>query len=291
MTLTHRQGSLLVLAAGVIFSFNAIIFRMTDDISAWQYLTVRGLGAAFATTVVFGFQNRRRHLAVLRTVRVPHVVAGVILGLMMSSFIVALTMTTAAFILFVQSASPVVAALCSWFLLGERMTRAAKLASVVVVAGVVVMVGGNVGNANPKAILVSLVIPFGLGLYTTLLRGAGSIDPSFPVIVAGVTTAAIGTSAALAGGGFTASARDLALGFVAGAALLGVALPFFNLAQPAVPSPEATLLLMSEVVLAPIWVWIWPGETPSVATLVGGAIILAAVIWLTLQPAPIRQPN
>ena len=47
-----------------------------------------------------------------------------------------------------------------------------------------------------------------------------------------------------------------------------------------VPTAQISLLLMTEVVLSPVWVWIWPGEVPATATLVGGAIILASVIWL-----------
>ena len=64
--------------------------------------------------------------------------------------------------------------------------------------------------------------------------------------------------------------------------LLGVGLPMFNLGHLSVPSAQVSLLLMTEVVLAPLWVWIWPGETPSAGTLVGGSIILAAVVALAM---------
>ncbi|MEO0494562.1 MAG: hypothetical protein AAF081_14225, partial [Actinomycetota bacterium] len=51
----------------------------------------------------------------------------------------------------------------------------------------------------------------------------------------------------------------------------------------AVPAPDATLLLMSEIVLGPVWVWWAYEERPTDATLVGGVIILAAVVWLTVR--------
>ncbi len=50
---------------------------------------------------------------------------------------------------------------------------------------------------------------------------------------------------------------------------------------------------MTELVLAPLWVWIWPGETPSASTLVGGAIVIGAVVFqiLAAEKVPVRQPT
>ena len=56
-----------------------------------------------------------------------------------------------------------------------------------------------------------------------------------------------------------------------------------------VAAARVPLLLMTEVVLAPLWVWIWPGETPSAATLVGGAVIIGAVSWLVLRTRTIAD--
>ncbi len=69
---------------------------------------------------------------------------------------------------------------------------------------------------------------------------------------------------------------------VSGGFALGLGLPMFNLGHRSVAAAKVPLLLMTEVVLAPLWVWIWPGEVPSVATLLGGAVILGAVVWLML---------
>jgi drug/metabolite transporter (DMT)-like permease len=75
------------------------------------------------------------------------------------------------------------------------------------------------------------------------------------------------------------SLRDVTLGAIAGFVLIGFGLPLFNLGHRSVPTAQISLLAMTEVVLSPVWVWIWPGETPSGATLVGGTIVIAAVIW------------
>lgn len=283
MTLTRRSGALLVLAAGTVFSFGALFFRATDDIGAWQYLTFRGLGAVLVVGPLVWWQNRRDLGAVRRRLPWQHAVAGVILGGMMISFIVSLTHTDAAFVLLFQAAAPITAAIFSWLLLHERLEKEAAIAAVAAIVGVVIMVSSGLDSGIGWAILIVTVIPVGLGVYSTLIRAGATGDPLVPVLIAGVTCAIAGAIVSLAGDGLSVSGRDLVIGVLAGALLIGVPLPFFNWAQRAVPSPDATLLLMSEIVLGPIWVWLAYDETPANATLVGGMVILVAVVWLTLQ--------
>lgn len=58
---------------------------------------------------------------------------------------------------------------------------------------------------------------------------------------------------------------------------LGLALVLFTMGSRTVPAADMTLLAMTEVVLAPFWVWLVFGETAGVFTLIGGALLLAAV--------------
>jgi drug/metabolite transporter (DMT)-like permease len=77
---------------------------------------------------------------------------------------------------------------------------------------------------------------------------------------------------------------------ISGGFALGLGLPMYNLGHRSVAAARIPLLLMTEIVLAPLWVWIWPGETPSGATLVGGAVILSGVVWLVLRTRPSAPP-
>lgn len=283
MTLTRRSGALAVLGAGVVFSFGALFFRATDDIDAWQYLTFRGLGAALVVGPVVWWQNRGDLGAVRRRLPWQHAIAGLILGAMMVSFIVSLTHTDAAFVLLFQAAAPITAAMFSWLLLRERLEKEAAIAAAAAIVGVVIMVSSGLDSGIGWAILIVSVIPVGLGIYSTLIRAGAEGDPLVPVLIAGVTCAFAGGVVSLAADGLGVSAKDLVIGLLAGALLIGLPLPLFNWAQRAVPAPDATLLLMSEIVLGPVWVWLAYDETPTSATLVGGAVILAAVVWLTLQ--------
>ena len=91
--------------------------------------------------------------------------------------------------------------------------------------------------------------------------------------------------------GIGISVRDLTMAAISGGFALGVGLPLFNLGHRSVVAARIPLLLMTEVVLAPLWVWIWPGETPGVTTLIGGAVIMSAVAWLMLRARASELPR
>ena len=84
---------------------------------------------------------------------------------------------------------------------------------------------------------------------------------------------------------FVAALRTRRRDLVRLSVVLGLGIPVRNYAHRFVPVAEANLLLVTEVVLAPLWLWFWPGERPGATTLVGGGIALAAVTWLTVVTA------
>jgi drug/metabolite transporter (DMT)-like permease len=284
--LTHLQGSLLVLLSGVLFSFGGLFFRSTSTATAWEYLIFRGLGMLSITTVIFFVQNRHRLRVVRSRFQPVHVFIGILLAGMNILFIVALEFASVAFVLFLQPAAPIAAAYFSWVLAREPMSRAAMVAAAIAIVGVTVMVSGSLLDDFSLAGLIALGIPLMLGYYTTVVRSSTHIDPSVPLITAGATLLVVCSSVALLAGGIDISSRDAAVSFVAGSLLLGAPLAVFNTAQRVVPPTETTLLLLIEVILAPVWVWVFVAEEPEALTLVGGSIILAAVIWLTSQRSP-----
>ncbi len=286
--LTHLQGALIVFGAGLFFSFGGLAFRSVEDVGPWEYLVFRGLGMFGAASVVLGVRYRHRYDDLFSNIEPSHVIAGLVLGGMNTLFIVSLSVATVAFVLILQTLAPLAAAYFSWLIMGERPSGSVLIATGISILGVVVMVSGSISeDLSPYGLLAAL-IPIGFGYYTTLIRSARRIDPSVPLIVAGVTLLLVGVSVVLGGGGFEATAQEAAVGLFAGSFLLAVPLAVFNVAQRVVPAPEAAILIMSEIILAPLWVWMFVGEEASASTLVGGAIILVAVVWVTVNRRPRR---
>lgn len=276
--LSHRVGARLLAISGVLLSFTAIVFRALDDAGDWQFLTVRGTGAATAMAVVVLIRRRRHHVS-LRAVDGRVGVAIVLLAAMNVCYITALARTTTATVTFLIAAGPIAAAGFGRLVLGERLTRTTVVAMATAGAGIAVMAAGGVDTDNRTGFLLAAILPVMLGAYTTLLRGAGNIDPVVPAFWSSSLLAAVAGTVATTEGGLAMSLRDLALGALAGVVLMGVALPLFNFAHRAVPAAQVPLLMMTELVLAPVWVWIWPGERPAVTTIIGGLVVIGAVIW------------
>ena len=287
--LSQLQGSLLVLATAVVFSFGGLAFReASTTASAWEYVTFRGLGSLSVALIVLTAQNRGRPDLVLRRAQPTHLVAGLLLGLISCIFVVALELASVAFVLFLQTLAPITAAYFTWVIMSERPSSKVMIATAVSILGVVVMVGGTLTEDVSTGGLIALIIPFTFGLYATLIRSADKIDPTVPIVVSGSTMLIGGFVVSMLLGGISISAADAAVGFLAGSVLLGIPLVFFNTAQRVVPSAETSLLLLVEVVLAPVWVWLFISERPATTTLIGGSIILGAVVWLTVVRIPRR---
>lgn len=277
--LTERQGAVLVATAGVVFSFTAIAYRAVDTASDWQFLAWRGASTTAAMLALTLLRRRSRPVKFGQTNR-RVLGAGLILAIISMLYILALSRTTAAITLFLLAAAPIFAAVVGWLVLHERVERPTVIAIGFTVIGIAVMVGSGLDAGSGVGVLFAAMIPILVGSYNVALRSAGEVDPVIPALIAGALLAVGSGLMAVLDGGLAVSWNDGLLACVTGGFALGVGLPMFNLGHRSVAAARVSLLLMTEVVLAPIWVWIWPGERPRASTLIGGAIVLTTVIWL-----------
>ena len=280
--LTEREGAVLLALAGTVFSFTAVAYRAVDTANDWQFLAYRGGSTALAMLALVALRHRSRPVDFGATTW-KAIVAGFLLAITSMLYILALSRISAATTLLLLAAAPVYAAVFGWLLLRERVHSATFIAIGVTMVGVAIMVGTGLDAGSGVGLVFAMLIPILVGLYNVVLRSAPGTDPVVPALLAGVFLALGATAAALANGGLAVSWRDAALACVSGGVALGIGLPLFNLGHRSVPAARVSLLLMTEIVLAPLWVWIWPGETPRVGTLIGGAIVLAAVVWLVTK--------
>lgn len=282
--LSERQGAALVAAAGVVFSITAIVLRAVDDASDWQVLAYRGASTALAMVLLVWLRRRGRPVR-LRDTTWRTILAGAVLAATSMLYVLALSRTSAATTLFLLAAAPIYAAIIGWLVLGEAVPRTTRIAIAITGVGIVVMVGSGLDTGSGLGVLLAAIIPITIGLYNVIMRADGGADPVVPALVAGVALALVTGTIALVVDGLAVSFRDGFLACLTGGVALGIGLPLFNLGHKSVAAAKVSLLLMTEVVLAPLWVWIWPGETPALGTLIGGAIVLATVAWLVTRAA------
>ncbi len=282
--LSRFQGSIVVLICGLSFSFGPLTFRAVDEADAWQYLFWRCSATAVLSIIIICLAGHNPFRSVIEAGR-NQIIAGLFTAAMFTLFIVSLSRATAAFVLLMQCTSPFYAAIFSRILLKEPVERKTLIAMTISILGVIVMVGGNLGSGDAIGTILAIILPMFLGGYTVLVRSSPIRDPGVPVIIGGITGAIVAAAISLPGPGLSVPLNDVMMAFIGGGVLIGLFAPLWNYAHRFVPAADVSLLLISEVIAAPIWLWIWMNEEPASTTLIGGGICLLSVTWLTRQVA------
>ena len=157
------------------------------------------------------------------------------------------------------------------------------------------MVAGSLVIGTIAGNLLALVASLSFAVFNVLLRRGRDNDMLPCVVIAGVIAALIALPVVVASrpdafGALALSARDLGLCLIMGGVQVGLGLTVFTLGARYVSAVELALLAMTELLLAPLWVWIGVGEVPSGYTLAGGAVVMAAIAFQALSGARRRRP-
>jgi drug/metabolite transporter, DME family len=275
---SYRRGVLLVLAAGVCWSIMGVGIRLIENANVWQILFYRSLTLVPFLACVIGLRSHGRLTDAVRNVGVPGIVAGAALVLAFSGGVYSIQATTVANAMFLFATAPFMAAVLGLVILGEAVRRATWLAAVVALFGVAVMVGGGFSAGRGIGNLAALASALGFSIFTIALRWKKT-DDMMPAVLIGATFAIIvsGLICVAQDLTFALSWRDIGISFGLGIFQVGAGLVLFTAGSKSVPAGELALLSLGEVILGPLWVWLFLYETVSIHTLVGGAILLLAL--------------
>ena len=284
---SYARGILLVMVAGGFWSLGGILVRLIEAVGPWQILLVRSASLSIALFMVLLVRHRGALLGELRGIGLDGVVGALCLGVAFTGFIFSLIHTSVANAVFMLSASPFVAAPLAWMLLGEPVRRGTWIAMSLALVGVAVMVAGGIGAGALFGNLAALAAVLGFAGFAVTLRRKRLTDSLTLACLAGIFTA---VAAAALVDDFAYSTYDFAVCAVMGVIQIGAGMVLFTLGSRHVPAVELTLVSLTEVVLAPIWVWLWIAETPRPWTLIGGAVVIAALIGHALSGMRRKPP-
>lgn len=284
---SYARGILLVMVAGGFWSLGGILVRLIEAAGPWQILLVRSASLSIALFMVLLVRHRGALLGELRGIGLDGVVGALCLGVAFTGFIFSLIHTSVANAVFMLSASPFFTAPLAWMLLGEPVRRGTWIAMSFALAGVAVMVVGGIGAGALFGNLAALAAVLGFSGFAVTLRRKRRTDSLTLAFLAGIFTAVV--AAALVDD-FAYSPYDFGVCAVMGVIQIGAGMVLFTLGSRHVPAVELTLLSLTEVVLGPIWVWLWIAETPRPWTLIGGAVVIAALIGHALSGMRRKPP-
>jgi drug/metabolite transporter (DMT)-like permease len=272
---SRSYGATLVAAAAVLWSTGGLFVRALD-LDVWTVLAWRALFSALSLAVVIVVRNRSRTVSQLRRLGWPGLIAIPISFVSITSFVTSVELTTVANVMIVYATVPFLAAGVSYLWIRERPNRRVLIASAIAFVGIALMAGAAPRLQDVAGNAVAFLMTFTFAVQLVMARRYPEL-PMAPVNCGGAALCAL-VFFPIASSTIP-SAHELFILLLFGVATTGGAYVLFLIGGRYIPSGEAGLIGMLDVVLSPLWVWWLFDERPGSAALIGGIIVLAAVVW------------
>lgn len=270
----HVVGVSLLIGAAIAWSTAGVFVRIVQ-LDSWTILFWRGLFATGALSAMLLVVHGRRMIGALRLTGAGGLMVAGCDVLVSVTFILALNMTSVADVAVIYATAPIITAGLAWLCLRERPGFGVIAAGAISVLGVAIVVSGEAGQrhlvGNAMAVLMTLM----LAVMTLLIRVRRTFDLTPAALLSAAITAAVTWPLAAPA---VPGAEKLAWLALFATLQMALGLVLFILGSRRVPAGEAVLLTLLETPLAPFWVWLVIGETPSTATVFGGALVGAAIL-------------
>ena len=279
----YLKAFFLVLFAGTIWSFGALIVRYMEAAQSyqWQYLFYRGMTVAILLLI---YLLTREGIAVVdnfKRIGLAEFIGACGLVAAFSGYILSITVTTVANTLFMLAAAPFIAAFLGIVLLQEKVRYITWVAMFIAFFGILVMVLEGLETGNLIGSLLALVSALGFAVFSVSLRFHREAPKFTTVALAGVLCALVASLIIIFDNDSLAMPlRNVYLSIMHGI-IVGSGLILYSLGSKLLPAAQLTWLSMVEVVGGVLWVYIpifGIHEVPSVLTVTGGAIVLGAIV-------------
>ncbi len=271
-------GTLLVLLAGVFWSSIGVGVRSIEFANVWQILFFRSLAMTLFLFFVICYQSHFKPFITIARTGISGIIGGFGLVMAFSGGIYSIQTTTVANAMFLFASAPFITAVLGLLLLGEAVRRATWVAMAFAFMGIVIMVAQGMSSGQLTGNLAALAAALGFSVFTIALRWKKLSDMLPTIFIAGVFAIIISALVTwVKGYGLDVPAHDIIISLAMGLFQVGLGLVLYVSGSKVVPAVELALLSMTEVLLGPLWVWLFLGEVPSIYTLTGGIVLLCAI--------------
>ncbi len=257
----------------VTLSFDAVLIRLAD-VSPWDAAFWRGCLIALSLSVYLAVSGQWRSFRALLDIRWVTLTVCLLYGLNTALFVFSVSYTKVANTLIILCCTPLICALFSWLMLREVMPRRVLWTIAIATAGIIVVFAGSLKMPSWRGDAIAFLLAISTGFLLTLLRRY----PDFPRVPA-IALGALVSIPLLAPFSTPLAVPMTSLGWLAIMGLFQkpIASICMLTATRYLPSPEVSLFLLVETLLAPAWAWLVLGETVPPLTLAGGAIVFMAM--------------
>ena len=268
-------GPLLVFLGACSLSFGGLIVKSFEGATLWQILFWRSIFFSITVLVFLIISYKKKTFKVFKESGLPGLIGGIILSFGFCGYVFAMYNTTVANTNFIISLQILFLAIFGYFFLKEKISVVTLTSIILAIAGVLLMVGNSLTPGEFSGNLAAFSMPITFAVLIIIVRKFPTVDMVPAQFIAGVCCCFIGYFLSTK---IMISPHDIFLGFLAGTFQIGLGFIFITTGARTTSSVMVGIIMLSESVLGPLWAFVFVSERPSMYGLIGGAIIIFAVL-------------
>ena len=273
-------GYLLILIGAFFLSWGGLLLREFDGANIWQILFWRAFFFTITLIIFIYCTYKKEAFSIIKKSGLPGVLGGVAMSLGFIAYIVSMTQTTVANVLFIISTQTIWLAIFGYLFLKEKISIKTLFSIILAMIGIAVMIGGSLDTSSLFGSLVALFIPINFAFLILLIRKFDKLDLVPALFYGGIIIIVVGFFMSET---IIITPHDLLTSFILGTFQHAFGFICIVIGARSTPSVTVGLLMLSETLLGPFWVWVFLNEIPPMSVFIGGSIIVAAVIFKTLE--------
>ena len=268
-------GPLLIFLGAFCLSFGGLIVKSFEGATLWQILFWRQLFFVMLVSIFLLFTYKKKIFVALYESGLPGFIGGIILGCGFSAYVFAMYKTTVANTNFIIQTQAIFLAIFGYLFLKEKISKLTLLSIILAITGIILMVGNSLSPGQLSGNLVAFIMPISFAVLIIIVRKYPKVDMVPLQLFAGIVAMLIGYFVSTK---INISSHDILLAFIAGFFQVGLGFIFITIGAKKTLSATVGILMMTEAVFGPFWAWMFLEETPQFIALIGGSIIIIAVL-------------
>ena len=273
--ITKLPGPFLIFLGAFSLSFGGLIVKSFEGATLWQILFWRSIFFSLTVLTFLLISYKKKTFKAFKDSGLPGFFGGIILSFGFCGYVFAMYNTTVANTNFIISLQILFLAIFGYFFLKEKISGITLASIILAMAGVLLMVGNSLTPGELSGNLAAFSMPITFAVLIIIVRKFPTVDMVPAQFVAGICCCVIGY---FLSSKIMIAPHDIFLGFLAGFFQIGLGFIFITIGARTTPSAMVGIIMLCESVLGPIWAFLFVSERPSLFGLIGGAIILIAVL-------------
>ena len=273
--LNKIPGPFLVFLGACTLSFGGLIVKSFEGANLWQILFWRSVFFSIVVLFFLLLNYKKNFFNSIYKIGLPGFFGGIVLSCGYAGYVFAMYNTTVANANFIIQTQTIFLAIFGYIFLKEKISILTITSIVLAFSGIFLMLGGSLNSGQMIGNIAAFIMPISFAVLILTVRKYPNVDMIPLQLIAGIGAIILGY---LFSSQIIVSSYDIFLGFIAGFFQVGLGFIFITVGAKTTPSALVGIIMLTEAILGPLWAWIFINETPPLVVLVGGSIVLFAVV-------------